>query len=532
MLAGRSGMPPRSILVATALVAVLLALPYLFTRLAAATAGNVYLPAPYAPRDWLAYVALVHQPWSSGADALANPFTTEPQAGRLVLLPLQVLNTVHHATGLSGFALLELVRPPLLLLFVLALWSFVSRVFPAERDRRWAAMLVLLSGGWDFVAYLLADRLPEATAKVLRHDLWHLYGWSTFGGAYNPLWLAGLSLLLVVLARALRPDAVDAREAAIAGAALVVLWCTHPYSALAAGAILAGAWSIEWLLAGRPPWRGRGPLLVALAGAAVVVAALAVWQRADPVFRASSASIAGAHDAPVFWYPVAFGAVLLFAARGAARWIAERHAWRFSIAGALVAAVLLSSSDVVNGYHFIPYLHLPLCLLAAPAVADAFERAGGTWRGVAVRVALAVALFASTAANTVQSLQQARDAAVPASLAAAVERLGTLPPGNVLAPAWVGNVVPAIGPHRVYVGHYFMTPDYEARKATVDEILANPPGRSAELRHLVAAERIDYCVAPAAKAAALAAALGPAHGGGAVVGDWAILLVRRDGSSR
>ena len=531
MRAGPAAPPPRSILLAGLGVAALLAIPYAVVRLAAPPPGSAYLPVAWAPHDWLVYVALVEQPWADAGAFLSNPFTTEPQSGRFVLVLLQVLNTLHHVTGLSGGALLELARPPLLLLFVLALWSFVSRVLASDRDRRWAALLVLLSGGWEFVLMALADALPRGVGDVVRENLWHLYGWSTFAAAYNPLWLAGLSLLLAFLARALAPEGPGRREAAVAAGVLVLLWFTHPYSAVAAAGILAGAWAARRLLGEPAPARRRGPMRAALGAAALVIGVVTLWQRGDPVFRASTGAFVGTHDVSIFWYPLTFGVLLVFAIRGLARWVREAHPWRFAIGGGLGGAALLASSDLLNGYHFVPYLHVLLCVAAAPAVADAFERAREAPRGRLVRAALAVALFASTAANTALSVRATRDARVPASLAAALERLGALPPGNVLAPAWVGNAIPAYGPHRVYVGHYFMTPDHEARRLAVEVILADPQGHAADLRRIVETQRIDYCLVPAPRAGAIAASLGPANAGGTAVGDWAVLLVRRGGET-
>jgi hypothetical protein len=388
---------------------------------------------------------------------------------------------------------------------------------------------VLLSGGWEFALTAASAALPAGVASAVRSELWYLFGWSTFAASYNPLWLAGLSLLLVILGRALAPDAPGARGSAALAALLVVLWFTHPYSALAAVAMLAGAWGAEWLLAGRAPWRGRGALLAALAAAGALIAVAAAWQRGDAVFRASAGAVFGPKAASPFWYPLTFGALLAFGIRGLSRWSAERHPWRFALGGALAAVVLLSSSTLLNGYHFIPYLHLPLCVIAAPGVAATFERLRGARRGHVARVALAVALFASAAGNSLLGVRQARDGELPATLVAAVERLGTLPPGNVLAPAWVGNFVPAVTPHSVFVGHYFMTPAYEARSAAVEAILAEPAARAEQLRRLVAEQRIDYCLVTASQASGLAAALGPANAGGVTVGDWAILLVRREG---
>ena len=118
--------------------------------------------------------------------------------------------------------------------------------------------------------------------------------------------------------------------------------------------------------------------------------------------------------------------------------------------------------------------------------------------------------------------------------------LGTLPPGNVLATADLGNYIPAYTDHRVYVGHWFLSPQYGQ---LAQNALAALSGRTTpeQLAALVDAERIQYVVAPASVAAALATALGPRMGRTLSAGAFAILVLdgpggvavkdRRDASS-
>ena len=102
--------------------------------------------------------------------------------------------------------------------------------------------------------------------------------------------------------------------------------------------------------------------------------------------------------------------------------------------------------------------------------------------------------------------------------------LATMPPGNVLSSAEFGNYVPAYTHHRVYVGHWFLTPDFVQR---AQEALAAVSGRvSAEqLGALVDAQRIRYLVVPAQNAASFASALGARVTRTTPVGEFAILVL-------
>jgi hypothetical protein len=95
----------------------------------------------------------------------------------------------------------------------------------------------------------------------------------------------------------------------------------------------------------------------------------------------------------------------------------------------------------------------------------------------------------------------------PAAYLEVARLLAAEPAGNVLAPWDLGNVIPAYGPHRVYVGHWFLTPDYTTR-AQAYATLVNTPGREVDLMTLLSEERVRYLVTPAAAEERLTTALG------------------------
>jgi hypothetical protein len=519
-------------------VAALRALPFVEVLRARAPQGYVYLPVGYIPKDWLAYVALIRQPRDTGRLLLANPFTTEPQEGRFVLLFHQALGVVHAATGIDPFWLLELSRVPLLLVFFAVLWKFVGHVLAERRERLWACALVAFAGGLEpFVLPMAQAWLPVAMAERMERELWPLYGWSGFGSFYNPLWIAALVLLLVTLRPLLQPGGPAGwRDYAHAGVGFAALALTHSYSAILLAAVLAAVAVVELALAPAAGWRRLWRSALALAPAAAIVAAVAAWQLRDPVFRASAGGVAGTQAASLFWLPITHGVLAFFALRGFQRWGGERHPWRLAIGGWLVGVALLAASPVLNGYHFVFGLQLPLSIAAAPALAHVAKRrrasdaaarsvsleraashavddASASGRLVA-RPALvgvvALLLFASPAWITVDALRDARQQnAVPTSYVPILADLRSTPPTNVLAPPELGNLIPALTPHRVWVGQWFMTPDYVARSRWYALLVQRPEAQASILRVLVDQHRIGVVVVPAAAAGRVAALLAP-----------------------
>jgi len=478
-------------------VALLRALPYWALRLTDPPPGRAFLQTGYIPKDWLSYAAFVRQAAQHAGVPVDNPFTTEVQSGRFILLYHQVLGALCSLTGLDPLLVLELSRIPLLLLFFWLLWRFLSRVFPQRDHRLWALWLAALSGGLEFLVEPTLGAWPSEVASVAREDFWPMFGWSTFQAAYNPLWLAGLCLVLPLLQSALDPETTRSRFVWSA-LGFFVLYFVHPYSAIAVLAIVVLHPVLMGLLAvpgARAAWlRSWPPLLVALGCAGCV----SLWQLRDPVYRSCSGGLLGGRILSVFWYPLTYGVLLLLAVRGWQRMVSQRHPWRFGLGAWSLAILLLHSSPVLNGYHFLYFQHLPLALVAAPVLADlvAHLQARPLYGRMATGLLL-VSLFIAPLVVTVQAIGEAlREHKLPAENIAMAKRLAQEPPGNALTTAGLGNLVPAFSPHHVYVGHWFMTPRYEARKNEVDRLFSAEQLDAHHLQSLVRSQQLRYVVLP------------------------------------
>ena len=489
-------------------VCVLRGLPFLLTQQADPSPAEAWIPTGYIPKDFLAYVAFLRQVPDQHRVLFVNPFTTEPQEGRFFMLFLLVLGGISRITGLDPFLTLELSRIPMLFLFFWLLARFVGRLFDDPARQRWAFLLVGLSGGIDFLAKLARPWLPEGTSAVVSRDLWHVNGWTTFAAFYNPLWIAGLALTLSALALLLDPARPpDRRTVVRLSLAVFLLHWVHVYSEIVVLAVAVVHPLVAWALGERVDRVRTRRLAMAVGAPLAVNAAITLWQLRDPVFASSSGQILGPQQLSVFWYPLTLALVGAFALRGIARLARESHPWRTALVAWIAAVVLLHSSPVVNGYHFVFHLHLPVALAAAPAVAATVSRLTETGRRVALALVMA-ALFASPLALTWEAMRDVyRDSVVPRPYLDVARRLGREPPGNVLAPWQIGHLIPAYGPQRSFVGHWFMTPKYNARVRIYGELVGDPR-RTGDLLTLVGRERIGYVVTPRSEEARLAAAFG------------------------
>jgi hypothetical protein len=247
--------------------------------------------------------------------------------------------------------------------------------------------------------------------------------------------------------------------------------------------------------------------LMGLLPALAVIVALAAWQNADAVYRATATGTLGPQALSVFWYPVTLGVTGVFAVRGWRAWLAEANPCALPMAAWTLAVIFLHTSTVLNGYHFVFHLYPPICLAAAPAMVRAWDGARGRPWGMVGAAAVGILLVQAPLLLTRKCLAEVESHRINQTSARVLDVLATMPGGNVLAPADLGNFVPAHGPHRVYTGHWFLTPQYTER---ANQALAVATGRTgaAELIALVDGQHLEYLVVATQAAPALASALG------------------------
>ena len=348
--------------------------------------GSVHRPSARAgvsqvrlcAKGFLSYLAFMRQVGDTGACVFTNPFTTEPQSPRFVLLFHWVLGAVATVTGHSN-AVLELSRLPLIFLFFWVLWRFLLPVLPDHRERLCACVLVAFSGGLESYLGPLLSHFHQSFRSRSGKTRGNCTGWNTFASCFNPLWVAALIAVLVTIAPILRPSGLtSARDWFQVSAGFLGTYLIHPYPAIFVLTLALTVPVTEWML--RPPIRIQKhvSVLAALTIPGLLLLLLSSWQAQDQVYRQSASGIFGPQAVSIFWYPLTLGLLLLGAIRGGRIWAAELRPYFPALLAWIGAVVLLHTSPLLNGYKFVFLLHLPVCILATPAVV---QLAVVLWRG-------------------------------------------------------------------------------------------------------------------------------------------------------
>lgn len=498
---------PWYFLLATLLIAVARGLPYLVARYDQPLDPNVgFLPIGYNPPDFSAYLAFIRQGFSLG---LVNPYTLDPQDGRFILLYHQILGLVRSLTEIESFTLLELSRIPMLFFFTWAAWRFIQAVHKDLRSQNWTMWLVLFSGG---VEYLLkfASYLP-ITALPSLNENFTLLGLNTFQTFYNPLWTGALGLYLVILRPILDPkDEIRPSTQALIFIGFLILHLSHPYTSIMLLAVWLSRPALALMLKLEFDWQRQLRVAIALIPALAVCGGISLWQTRDAVYRLSASNTFGLTSVSIFLYPLILGAVGVTALRGWRYWIAEHHPWALSIGAWTLTAIFLHSSPILNGYHYIPYLHFPLCLVAVEPFLHGLDKlkSRSVMRDLVILLYCAVFFFAPLATTHQSIMTLYKDSARSKDTFQALSWLKDRPVGNVLCSGRFGLLVPVYTDHRVFVGHWFLTPEYRKKDELFYKLIATANIRPDELLNQIYINRIDYFVVPELAANSVTNALG------------------------
>jgi hypothetical protein len=462
--------------------------------------GKVMLPVGYNPIDWFAYVGFVRQTAETGNWLLVNPHTVMPQDGRFLLPLFSLLGQVCRWTGVDPFWMLELARIPLVFLFFTVLWYFLRTLVPNVRQRLLAVWLVGFSGGLE-VAFLSSLNLwPIRSRNELLEALSDDQGWNTFAALNNPLWAAGLTLALIAIRPLLQPAAAQRwRDWCQFAAGFVVTYLVHPYSGLVvlgvAICLPIGRWVLDVPENRLSYCVGAG---AALAVALGLIGTVAWWQNQDLVFRLTAGSVLGNHQLSVFWYPITLGGLGFLAVRGWRHWIRSQAPYRWEIGIWILTVMLMHTSPLFNGYHFVFMLHIPLCIMGATALDEVMQRwSVSRWRDRVVTGLLLALVFQSACSVTWRSAKGALTHQLPEVVVAVIDRLRQEPAGRIYTSPYLGTLIPAYTSHRVYVGHWFLTPDQPVKQKYFLDLLEGRVGPQ-ELVDLIHQGSLDYVVLPPA----------------------------------
>ncbi|MCS6885428.1 MAG: hypothetical protein RMM17_02015 [Acidobacteriota bacterium] len=513
---------PLRFLIAAALIAMLRAIPYLVARYDQPLDETLrFLPIGYNPMDFAAYLAFVNQ---GASVTLVNPYTVMPQDGRFILLFHQLLGLFKEVTNIDSFVLLELSRVPLIFFFTWAAWQFVCAVYKDLRLRTWAMWLLLFSGGMDYL-FGLISYLPVAFA--LNENI-PVLGLNTFQSLHNPLWIWAFALLLFSLRFLIDPEShFELKKGIAVFLSYLLLHLSHPYTAMALLAILTAIPTLALILNLNFCYRRYLITTLPVIFGLAVCVGISLWQTRDAVYKATASGVFGNSSLSVFFYPLTLGGLGIAALRGWRYWITGNHPWALPIGAWILVVILLHTSPIFNGYHFVPYLHIPVCLVATePFVSwmDWIRARVKVMRGLVMIAYLAIFFFSPIATTYQSVLAVYRANARPLETFQVLEWLSQKPAGHVFCSGSFGLLVPVYTAHRVVVGHWFLSPDYRAKDESYYRLLA---AENTELAEVLARDRIDYLVIPTAATEKIEKMLDGRMQERAAFGSTTVLRLRR-----
>jgi hypothetical protein len=402
------------------------------------------------------------------------PFTTEMHNGAYLVTFYLALGHLARIAHLGLPLTYHIARSLFGFLMLLAAYRFISLFVPSIRTRRMAFLLATIASGLGWLTEMLA---PTAAGGVSPIDFWLVDAFTYLAVLTVPHFCAAMALLLsiyiLLLRRAEGPTLWEGAVAILASAALGII---HPYALLLADGVPLLYWGIEALRTRRVHWRGiLTAVIMGISQMPLLVYDLWVF-RTQPVFAAWSAQNVTLSP-PLGAYLWGYGLLLVLGAVGIAVWV--RKGWSGlafpSIWIVLVAVLIYLPWNLQR--RFLEGVQVPLGLLAGVGLAEGlFPQPSGQrlsrprWLAMAMLVALAaMSNLYLTAALTVTATARDYRLFWPAPILAGVDWLGdhSEPDEPVLSSFEVGNLIPGRIGHRVVLGHWMETTDYEGKKAAV-----------------------------------------------------------------
>ncbi|MBP5093275.1 MAG: hypothetical protein J6332_04435 [Abditibacteriota bacterium] len=411
--------------------------------------------------DVCVYLSWMRQA-ADGSPFITNLFTNDPQSGRafnvlflllglfsrVTRIPLEI--TFHLARLLSGFFL------------VFVLWRFSRNFLTEERQRKIAVLLLCFTSGLGWV-------LGGPHSLTGSADLWQPESVTFLSIYLNPLFCVSLMLIIGGYDCLLKGRGVRA------GLCLLLLGNIHTYDIVT----FAAVWSVYliclWIKERRFPAR----LVLMSLAAAVIALPSALYQlyiyKIDPVYyaRANSAALS-----PKVWmYFMGYGLTFLFALWAL---VSRKIGTRLLPAVWAVAGFVTPYIPVGQQRKLVMGLHIPLCFLAAAAVAHITANMSRRGRVALIGAVLVLGCVSNAMfmgedlyfLNNSTTAPRFSPFASRQELRAAAELRKVTPPGaTIAAPPMNAVFLPYLTGRAVYMGHWSETPDYRGKLNTLMNML-------------------------------------------------------------
>ena len=409
-------------------------------------------------------------------------FTPEEHEGVFVQTFYVALGHLARLFGLGLPLTYQLARVGFSFAMLLAVYRFIAHFVASVRTRQVAFLLATTASGLGWLTEAIAPTPPGGVSPM---GFWLSDGFTYLALLTSPHFCAVIGLLLVVSLLLLhRPDGPSLAEGMLAVAASLVLGVIHPYAMLLADLLPVLYWAIEWLRARRVVWRGLATAAVmGVAQLPLLIYDLRVFRR--PVFAGWSEQNVTLSP-PLQVYQWGYGALLVLGGIGVVIHVRRRE-WRVAFPLFWIGLVAVLAHLPWNlQRRFLEGVQVPMGLLAGVGLAEGILPGLGLAEGLRrpgkklrvclrwLALALVVALMAMSNLYMTTGLALAAGKRAPAmfqsaDLLAVVDWLGENSEWDdtVLSGFGTGNLIPARIGHRVVLGHWMETVNYEEKRAAV-----------------------------------------------------------------
>jgi len=478
----------RWVLVVAGLVVAASTLPYLAGALAQ-TPDRIFAGSIMDQVDYHTYLAKMWQGFR-GEWRYEVPYTTESHEGAYFFTFYLALGHVARLAGLGLPLTYQLARVGFGFVMLLIVYRFIALFVVPLRSRRLAFLLATMASGLGWITEILAPTSPGGVSPM---EFWLLDGFTYLAVLVVPHFSAAIALLLGIYVLLLRRyDGPSLGEAGLAVLSSVALGLIHPYALLLADLVPLLYWATSWLWTRQMNWRGTATVL-AMGLGQLPILAYDLWIFRQPVFAGWSAqNVTLSPPLPVYLW--GYGLLILPSVVGVVAW-ARRGSpgLAFPVIWIVLVAILAHLPWNLQR-RFLEGVQVPLGLLAGVGVAQGLfpelhgQKAGGLrWLAMALLLALApVSNLYLTVGHTLAAAARSPALFWSADTIAAVDWLGenSRPEEVILADFEPGNLIPGRIGHRVVLGHWMETIDYEEKRIAVDQVFAAATSRAERIRLL------------------------------------------------
>ncbi|MBN1878888.1 hypothetical protein JW823_02160 [bacterium] len=415
----------------------------------------------------------------------------EPQKPRMIALYFFVLGIFGKLTHLRAehlwFGSLWIAG----VCFFLVLEKFLLAWGVHRKQVLWIVAFVILSGGFESVADFAGFSYPR------QNNYW-MDGFSTFSSFHNPLKIAGITFVMVMLL-AWRAYLLSRHSGYLIGTGLlmIITWLVHPNSAMPGYIAILCSGFLE--LGGMPKlkfnwflWMKFLPLFIPLCLIGVYI----LWMKTDP----TTANIIRQYNIrfmtePFRFYPLRYGWILPLGCVGVFNTRQRDNLVSSMLAGWWLGAEFFAHFAGMSGLLFQHMIHLPMALFGAITLGK-LGTASSRIKWTCIIILCAGFIFQNV--HILETVMiQTREDVWPTSLywirgeRTAAEYLRSFPAGNVLVSRDSGNKVGWLSLHTVFLGHWGTTPRKGMKEKAIKQFF-NPDMSTAWKESFLKEHRIRY----------------------------------------